>query len=99
MSFMIISDHDRVRHGLSHNLIGMVLDGEDDLKPKLFVLVSAIASDAHWKLNLHRSLGKQRWWVGLKSRNTGWRVPRRFGPFFDFICVEDNDTLLLVLLK
>ena len=51
--FMIVGNHDRIGHALSDNAIAVVLDGEDDLKAKFFVLVPAIASNPHRQLNLH----------------------------------------------
>lgn len=58
MCLMVVGDHDRVGHGLSYNLVCMVLDREDDLETKFLVLVSTITGDTHGKLNLLGSLGK-----------------------------------------
>lgn len=99
MSFVIVSDHDRVRHCLSNNLVCVVLDGKDNLKSELLVLMPAIASDTHRKLNLPGSLWKR--WQRLRGMrvNTVSRILCRFGPLFDLICVEYNHTPLFVLLK
>lgn len=58
MSFVIVSDHDRICHRLSNDLICMVFDGEDDLKAELFILMSTITGNPHRKLDLHGSLWK-----------------------------------------
>lgn len=99
MSFVIIGDHDRIRHGLSNDFVSVILDGEDDLKPKFLILMSAIASNPHGKLNLQGPFRKCRWGVWVIAGDSALAVLCRFGPLLDFIRVEDNDTLLLVLLK
>jgi hypothetical protein len=50
---MIICDHDGVGDRLRHNIVQMIFDGEDDLESKLLVLVSTVASNSHWKFDLH----------------------------------------------
>lgn len=56
--FMIVGNHDRVGHSLGNNFVCVILDGEDDSETKFLILVSAVASNTHGKLNLLGSLGK-----------------------------------------
>ena len=97
MCFVIIGDHDRIGHGLSDDLAHVVRDGKDDLKSELLILMSAVTRNTHGKLNLH--CFAPRGHLGISLRAPGSRVIGRFGPLFDLIRIEDDDSLLLVFLK
>jgi hypothetical protein len=65
---VIISDHNRVRDLLGNQTILMILNSKYHLEPKLLVLMTTIARDPHWRINLHGTLWNE--WI--------WTIPRSF---------------------
>jgi hypothetical protein len=96
VGLVIVRDHDGVCDCLGNDIIHMVFDCENDLETELFILVPAVACNSHWKLDLHCSSGNN-WRRGISIAWHG--MLGGFRPIFDLVGVEDDDSLLLVLLK
>ena len=96
MGFVIVGDHDCVRHGLCNDLLSEIFDGENNLKAQFLVLVSTIASDTHRQLDMHGSRRTRR---GCCSTDDRRRLLSSVRPVFDLAGIEHDHPFLLILLE
>jgi hypothetical protein len=92
MGLVVIRDHDRIRDRLGNDIIPMILQGEDNLESLLLVLVPTVAGYSHRQLDLHAP-------GNLRHLRFGSGRFRWFGPVFQLIGIEDDHTLVFMLLK
>jgi hypothetical protein len=91
---MIISYHDGRRYPLGNEVAHMVLECDDDLKPRLLTMMTTVASNSHRSVNLHSPFRDC-----ATEETSSCRVSHdrcNSLPVFNLVGVEDNGSLLFI---